>query len=140
MYGESMPLDAIVRNSLRAHLRIKDTAHMNQFMIIVVAAGARPDDIEQAILEDLQTMPPDVQRYWLRSVDYQPTRVPANDEPVGERCPGCGQPPLVLLGGGTQAFCGADDCHVLSWDPTKSVEQFADQAERVILPNWLTEE
>jgi len=36
------------------------------------------------------------------------------------RCPLCGQPPLWVLGGGTQAFCGNDGCPVLTWDPTVS--------------------
>ena len=37
-------------------------------------------------------------------------------------CPLCGQPPIKMMGGGTQAFCGNDDCRLLTWDPTKSAE------------------
>ena len=35
-------------------------------------------------------------------------------------CPWCGEPPYMVLGGGTQAFCGSDDCPCLTWDPSKS--------------------
>jgi hypothetical protein len=41
-------------------------------------------------------------------------------DPVGQICPACGEPPRFLLGGGTQAFCGTDDCPVFTWDPTKT--------------------
>ena len=45
-------------------------------------------------------------------------------EPVGMRCHGCGQPPaFVIQPAGTQAFCGNDDCPILMWDPTLSLEQ-----------------
>jgi hypothetical protein len=26
----------------------------------------------------------------------------------------------MVMGGGTQAFCGTDDCGCLTWDPSKS--------------------
>ena len=26
----------------------------------------------------------------------------------------------MLMGGGTQAFCGTDDCPFFTWDPTKT--------------------
>ena len=35
-------------------------------------------------------------------------------------CPWCGGPPLLVMGGGTQAFCGNDDCDCLTWDPSKT--------------------
>ena len=35
-------------------------------------------------------------------------------------CPWCGQPPVMVMGGGTQAFCGTDTCPCLTWDPSKS--------------------
>lgn len=41
--------------------------------------------------------------------------------PVGLKCPGCGEPPVFLFGGGTQAFRQTDDCPWLTWDPTKSL-------------------
>ena len=43
------------------------------------------------------------------------------------RCPLCGQLPVMVFGGGTQAFCGNDDCTLVCWDPSLSAEQnFAD--------------
>jgi hypothetical protein len=44
-------------------------------------------------------------------------------EPAGLTCPGCGEPPVLLLGGGTQAFCGTDDCPWFTWDPTKTLSE-----------------
>ena len=38
-------------------------------------------------------------------------------------CPVCGEDPVFVLGGGTQAFCGNDDCNVLTWNPTKSADE-----------------
>ena len=36
-------------------------------------------------------------------------------------CPLCGHPPMMVFGGGTQAFCGNDNgCPVLTWDPSVS--------------------
>lgn len=35
-------------------------------------------------------------------------------------CPLCGHPPLVVLAGSIQAFCGNDDCEALCWDPSKT--------------------
>lgn len=46
-------------------------------------------------------------------------------EPVGYNCPGCGQHALMALAGGEQAFCGNDECHVLSWNPTLTLEELA---------------
>lgn len=37
-------------------------------------------------------------------------------------CPVCSQPPVMVFGGGTQAFCGNDDCNTLTWNPTKSLD------------------
>lgn len=44
-------------------------------------------------------------------------------EPAGLKCPGCGEPPVWLLGAGTQAFCGTDDCPWFTWDPTKTLAE-----------------
>lgn len=44
-------------------------------------------------------------------------------EPVGLNCPGCGEDPVFLFGGGTQAFCGTDDCPILTWNPTKTLAE-----------------
>ena len=38
------------------------------------------------------------------------------------RCPLCSHLPMITLGGGTQAFCGNDSCEILTWDPSKSVD------------------
>jgi len=38
-------------------------------------------------------------------------------------CPFCGQPPVMIFGGGTQAFCGNDDCTLLKWDPSKTLDE-----------------
>ena len=37
-------------------------------------------------------------------------------------CPVCSQPPIMVFGGGTQAFCGNDDCSTLCWNPSKSID------------------
>ena len=44
-------------------------------------------------------------------------------EPVGLACPECGGPPIILLGGGEQAFCGNTECLVFIWNPTKTREE-----------------
>lgn len=53
--------------------------------------------------------------------------------PVGLACPGCGEPPMMLFGGGTQAFCGTDDCPWLSWDPTKTLAELNASVQRIDL-------
>lgn len=45
------------------------------------------------------------------------------EPPVGLNCPGCGQPPMMVFGGGTQAFCETDDCPWFTWDPTKTLAE-----------------
>ncbi len=50
------------------------------------------------------------------------------------RCPLCDTEPYMVMGGGTQAFCGnGDGCPVLTWDPTKSREEFLRTARQVRL-------
>ena len=39
------------------------------------------------------------------------------------RCPHCGQLPEMILADGHQAFCGTDDCRVLTWDPFLTAEE-----------------
>jgi hypothetical protein len=41
-------------------------------------------------------------------------------EPLTPDCPWCGEAPYMVMGGGTQAFCGSDNCPCLTWDPSKS--------------------
>ena len=38
-------------------------------------------------------------------------------------CPLCGEPPMPLIPGLTQAFCGNDDCTILCWTPAKSLDE-----------------
>ena len=38
------------------------------------------------------------------------------------RCPLCDELPMMVFGGGTQAFCGNDDCTILCWAPTKNLD------------------
>ncbi len=37
-------------------------------------------------------------------------------------CPLCGQPPMMVFGGGTQAFCDNDDCTLIFWNPSLSLD------------------
>lgn len=39
------------------------------------------------------------------------------------RCPLCDSVPYMVMGGGTQAFCPTDDCLVLTWDPSATVDE-----------------
>jgi len=39
------------------------------------------------------------------------------------RCPGCEKKGLALSP--VQVFCENEDCHVISWDATKSLEELA---------------
>ena len=45
--------------------------------------------------------------------------------------PLCDEPPLWVLGGGTQAFCGSVECPVFTWDPTKSRQHFLETAREI---------
>lgn len=42
-------------------------------------------------------------------------------EPLTPNCPLCGKPPLFAVGP-TQAFCGNDDCTLILWDPSLSLD------------------
>jgi hypothetical protein len=48
-------------------------------------------------------------------------------------CPRCGSAPAIVLGNVTQAFCGNEDCDVLTWNPRESVEYFERTARPVRL-------
>ena len=54
-------------------------------------------------------------------------------EPVGLNCPACHEPPVWVLGGGTQAWCGTDDCPILTWDPTKTRAELNAEAKLIDL-------
>ena len=43
-------------------------------------------------------------------------------EVLTPRCPLCGSAPYMVMGGGTQAFCGNDDCTLICWDPSLSLD------------------
>ena len=53
-------------------------------------------------------------------------------EAVGMHCPGCGQPPVMAFA--TQAFCGTDDCKVITWNPTLTMDELLDNAQHIDLP------
>jgi hypothetical protein len=61
-------------------------------------------------------------------------------EPVGLKCPGCGEPPVFLLGGGTQAFCQTDDCPWFTWDPTKTLADLNADSKVIDLEGHDTQE
>ena len=47
-------------------------------------------------------------------------------------CPLCGEPPVMVMGCGTQAFCGnGDSCPVMTWNPTESRETFLRTAKQI---------
>ena len=52
------------------------------------------------------------------------------DTYTAPRCPGCDKPPMMILDNGHQAFCGSDDCQVLTWDMHDDPAQFKAKAER----------
>lgn len=40
------------------------------------------------------------------------------------RCPLCDSEPVMVFGGGTQAFCGNDEnCNLICWTPTLSLDE-----------------
>ena len=49
-------------------------------------------------------------------------------------CPLCGEPPLWVLGGGTQAFCGNDNCRMFTWNPSLSRSANLQAADFINLP------
>jgi hypothetical protein len=38
-------------------------------------------------------------------------------------CPLCGKPPMLVLAGGAQAFCGTEGCRIIIWDATASMDE-----------------
>ena len=55
-------------------------------------------------------------------------------------CPLCHQLPMMMFGGGSQAFCGNDDCRILMWTPTKSLDDNLLDAGVVQLPPMTDDE
>ena len=56
------------------------------------------------------------------------SRRPAG-QPQGLICPGCEQPAAAALG--EQAFCGNGDCHVMAWNPSKTLEEMSADIGRI---------
>lgn len=54
---------------------------------------------------------------------------PGADEPQGVFCPGC-QKPAAMFGGG-MAWCGNDACHVLNWNPEKTLDELAANVHQI---------
>lgn len=54
-------------------------------------------------------------------------------EPLCPNCPMCGEPPLFAMGP-TQAFCGNDDCTLILWNPSVSLDDNLLEAGVVHLP------
>jgi hypothetical protein len=56
-----------------------------------------------------------------------------DDTPIGLHCPGCGEPPRMLIGG-NQAFCDTDGCCFLMWDPAQTrAEMLAEGIQKIDL-------
>jgi len=53
-----------------------------------------------------------------------------------QRCPGCDQPPRMVIGD-RQAFCGNDDCQVFAWDLEGDPAKFKAKAQVVDLTPML---
>ena len=49
-------------------------------------------------------------------------------------CPLCDEPPVMTLTGNVQAFCGNDDCTILLWNPSLSLDDNLMDAGVVKLP------
>lgn len=56
----------------------------------------------------------------------------------GDACPGCGAPALPSsLQLFQQRFCESPDCHVLMWNPDRSLDELlASDVHEVDLPPW----
>lgn len=49
-------------------------------------------------------------------------------------CPRCGQPPIMVLDEGRQAFCGTEGCAVMAWNPTQTPEELEADKKEITLP------
>ncbi len=61
-----------------------------------------------------------------------------SDNWVTPNCPMCGQPPLIAFE--AQAFCGNEECKVMHWTPTKTVEENLADVADIQLPDSLGRE
>ena len=50
------------------------------------------------------------------------------------RCPLCWSEPAIVIPGGIQAFCGNEDCMLLCWNPSLTLEANLRDAGVVDLP------
>ena len=46
-------------------------------------------------------------------------------------CPMCGELPMLVTGGWTQAFCDTDSCPVFTWNPHDTPEEFRRTAKQI---------
>ena len=58
----------------------------------------------------------------------------ATAEILTPRCPLCDGPPMALIPGLEQSFCGNDECTLLCWTPAKSLDANLMDAGVVKLP------
>lgn len=56
------------------------------------------------------------------------------DEILTPFCPLCDKGPVMVFGFGAQAWCGNDDCTLLVWDMTKSLDDNLTDAGMIQLP------
>lgn len=58
-------------------------------------------------------------------------------QPVGLSCPGCGHPPIMILAGGRQCFCGTETgCRIITWDATMTLDELLEDIGTVDLSRW----
>lgn len=46
-------------------------------------------------------------------------------------CPACGSLPVLVLGGGRQAFCPNSECDALTWNPTHTARHNLDNGHEI---------
>lgn len=61
----------------------------------------------------------------------------ATDEPSGLRCPGCRRRPSLVIDADL-AICAQQGCRVVSWNPTRSLDELASDVHLVDLPGYWT--
>lgn len=51
-------------------------------------------------------------------------------------CPLCSRPPVIILDGGHQAFCGTDDCPSVTWDMYEDLDTLLTHAKPIKITGW----